>query len=153
MIKQAIVQHHELVDNQHVDVHVPQGFSLLELLLVVALIGVLAAYVVPTYQGYMERTRFMEVVQQTQAVRVSQMACFMRTGNDLSQCDSFAKIGLAVPVTSNNTASVVITANSAEITGTGTAAAGGYTYVLTPQFASGELSYTSGGTCTVGGLC
>ena len=36
------------------------GFSLLELLLVVALIGILAAFAVPTYQTYLQKTRFME---------------------------------------------------------------------------------------------
>ena len=56
------------------------GFSLLELLLVVALIGILAAFAVPTYQTYLQKTRFMEVVQLSQAIRVAQSACLLQVG-------------------------------------------------------------------------
>ena len=133
--------------------HQQSGFSLLELLLVVALIGILATYAVPTYQGYMERTRFMEVVQQTQAVRVSQTACIMRAGNDLGQCDSFSEMGMAAPTGSDNTASVSVASSTAVITGTGTAAAGDHTYVLTPSFTDSKLGYAVTGTCADAGVC
>ena len=131
-----------------------QGFSLLEMLLVVALIGILAAYAVPTYQGYMQQTRFMEVVQQTQSVRISQAACLMTVGQELSACDSFAELALQAPLASDNTASVSLTTSTAIITGTGTSAAGGYTYLLTPSYnAAGQLDYSVSGTCVAAGAC
>ena len=130
------------------------GFSLLELLLVVALIGILAAFAVPTYQGYMQQTRFMEVVQQSQAVRISQAACLMAAGQDLMACDSYAELALQAPAATANTASVIIGTGTALITGTGTSAAGGYTYILTPSYnAAGQLLYTPSGTCTAAGAC
>ena len=130
------------------------GFSLLEMLLVVALIGVIAAYAVPTYQSYMQNTRFMEVVQQTQAVRLSQAACLLQAGNNLSACDAYDELTLNAPAATNNTASVDITGNTGILTGTGTAAAGGYTYTLTPSFNDqNQLQYAVGGTCVKAKAC
>ena len=130
------------------------GFSLLELLLVVALIGILAAFAVPTYQNYMQQTRFMEVVQQSQAVRISQAACLMAEGQDLTACDSYAEIALQAPTATANTATVTISTTTAAITGTGTATAGGYTYILTPSYnAAGQLLYTPSGTCVAARAC
>ena len=62
------------------DFRVSKAFSLLELLLVVALIGILAAFAVPTYKTYLQKTRFMEVVQHSHAIRVAQPACLLQVG-------------------------------------------------------------------------
>ena len=130
------------------------GFSLLEMLLVVALIGVIAAYAVPTYQSYMQNTRFMEVVQQTQAVRLSQAACLLQAGNNLSACDAFDELTLDAPAATVNTTSVAITGNTGILTGTGTDAAGGYTYTLTPSFNDqNQLQYAVGGSCVAAKAC
>ncbi len=131
-----------------------QGFSLLEMLLVVALIGILAAYAVPTYQGYMQQTRFMEVVQQAQSVRISQAACLMTAGQDLAACDSFDELALQAPTATDNTASVSVLASTAVITGTGTTASGAYTYILTPGYNDvGQLQYAVSGTCVAAAAC
>jgi type IV pilus assembly protein PilA len=130
------------------------GFSLLEMLLVVALIGVIAAYAVPTYQSYMQNTRFMEVVQQTQAVRLSQAACLLQAGTDLSACDAFDELTLDAPAATDNTARVAITSSTGVLTGTGTAASGGYTYILKPSFNDeNQLQYAVSGTCVAAKAC
>lgn len=130
------------------------GFSLLEMLLVVALIGVIAAYAVPTYQSYMQNTRFMEVVQQTQAIRLSQAACLLQAGTDLSACDAFDELTIDAPAATANTAEVAITDSTGVLTGTGTAASGGYTYILTPSFnEQNQLQYTVSGSCVENKAC
>jgi type IV pilus assembly protein PilA len=130
------------------------GFSLLELLLVVALIGILSAFAVPTYQTYLQKTRFMEVVQHSHALRVAQSACLLQAGEDISSCDTFAELAMPSASSSNNTQSIELSSTSGMITGTGTTAAGGYTFTLTPSInGDGLLTYTVGGSCMVAGFC
>ena len=131
-----------------------KGFSLLELLLVVALIGILAAFAVPTYQTYLQKTRFMEVVQQSHGVRIAQSACLLQAAENLGACDTFAEMAYPNPQPSANTASIAITPSSATITGTATDAGGGYTFILTPNIDNdGLLTYGVSGTCVTVGYC
>ena len=130
------------------------GFSLLELLLVVALIGILAAFAVPSYQTYLQKTRFMEVVQHTHAIRVAQSACLLQAGDSVSACDTFGELAMPEPLISDNTQSIGVSATSGIITGTATAAAGNYTFTLSPIINSkGLLTYTVGGSCISAGFC
>lgn len=131
-----------------------KGFSLLELLLVVALIGILSAFAVPTYQTYLQKTRFMEVVQHSHALRIAQSACLLQAGEDISACDTFAELAMPAASSSDNTQSITLSSSSGAITGTGTTSAGGYTFTLTPIInGDGLLMYAVGGSCIVAGFC
>ena len=133
---------------------ISKAFSLLELLLVVALIGILAAFAVPTYKTYLQKTRFMEVVQHSHAIRVAQSACLLQAGDSISACDTFAELAVPKPSNSANTQAIELTVNTGMITGTGTPAAGSHTFTLTPSINDdGLLTYTPGGSCLNVGFC
>ncbi len=62
------------------------GFTLIELMIVVAIIGILAAIAVPQYQQYTKKARFTEVTQSTQTRKVEVEVCVQKTA-DVTQCD------------------------------------------------------------------
>ncbi|MBN9695587.1 MAG: prepilin-type N-terminal cleavage/methylation domain-containing protein [Zoogloea sp.] len=54
------------------------GFTLIELMIVVAIIGILAAIAVPQYQQYTKKARFTEATQATQTRKVEVEACVQK---------------------------------------------------------------------------
>jgi type IV pilus assembly protein PilA len=62
-----------------------KGFTLIELMIVVAIIGILAAVAIPAYSNYTKKAKFSEVVQATQAIKTGIEVCFSDNG-DMSVC-------------------------------------------------------------------
>jgi type IV pilus assembly protein PilA len=58
-----------------------KGFTLIELMIVVAIIGILAAVAIPAYSNYTKKAKFSEVVQSTQAIKTGIEACYSDQGN------------------------------------------------------------------------
>lgn len=106
-----------------------QGFTLIELMIVVAIVGILAAVAVPAYQDYTIRARVSEALNMAAAAKlaVSEYA----TSENALPADQNAT-GYASPTT-DNVASITI-AGGGLITVTTTAAAGNGTITLTPTF-------------------
>lgn len=73
-----------------------QGFSLTELLIAIAVVGILAAVAVPSYQSYVKRAEFAQVIEDFDALKLAIELCWELEG-DLRKCDkSYGEIGAAV---------------------------------------------------------
>ena len=68
-----------------------QGFTLIELMIVVAIIGILAAVAIPQYQNYIARSQVTRVMQETGAIKTAVEACIndgrLVVGTGSGECD------------------------------------------------------------------
>ena len=130
---------------------VQAGFTLIELMIVVAIIGILAAIALPAYQDYIARSQVSEafVLIDGQKTVVAE-ACNALGTCTASNPSSLAAAGKYSSVGTSDANGVLTATMYATTSGTSSLVAG-RTVIMTPTLASGAGSITWGCTGTIAG--
>lgn len=66
---------------------VQKGFTLIELMIVVAIIGILAAIAIPQYQNYIAKSQVSRVMGELSSVKTTIEACLLEGKKTAADCD------------------------------------------------------------------
>jgi len=135
------------------------GFTLIELMIVVAIVAILAAIALPAYQKYTAKAKFTEVITATNGVKQQVELCIYDKGGKTG-CTNTATSGAsgsgwniakAADYTTKYVDTITVTNGSIVAKAKNTEGLGAATYTLAPSTsgAAGQVTWTA--TCSAGG--
>ena len=124
-----------------------RGFTLIEVMITVAIIGILASVALPSYRSYVQRSRVPVVLDGLSAFYTRMEQRYQDTGN---YGTTTTTCGVTLPTVANFTVTCA-TAGSAQTytaTATGSGPMAGYTYTITQAAARATPAHPKGANNT-----
>jgi type IV pilus assembly protein PilA len=126
---------------------IQQGFTLIELMIVVAIIGILAAVAIPAYQDYTIRAKVTEGLNLASSAKTG-VSEFFSSRSTLPATNTEAGLPSAVSIKGNNVSQVAVANGIITVTYSNDAAIQNKLLILKPSRQTGSLVWSCTDTAT-----
>ena len=133
-----------------------QGFSLIELMIVISVIGILASIAVPNYFKTTKRAKFSDVILAASTYKLPATVAFLSNRVDNVNDLNAGEKGIPDNILNGDAVSPVVSTvylTNGVITATSTEEFDFETYTLRAEYSGGGVKWIPGGTCFASALC